>query len=87
MTLRRDALLDAARMLDAVDAVAFEHELHPVITAGSTDARPNSPDTISDQTRFSVDSRHSDNAVLATVGKHMQRNRSTLHRLSFACPM
>jgi N-carbamoyl-L-amino-acid hydrolase len=72
MTLRRDALLGAARMLDAINAVAFGHEPHPVITVGSLDVRPNSPNTIPGQTRFSIDSRHPDNAVLATVEKQMR---------------
>ena len=71
MTLRRDALLGAARMVGTVNTIAFEHEPHPVITVGSFNPRPNSPNTISGQTRFSIDSRHPDNAVLATVEKQM----------------
>ncbi len=74
MTLRRDALLGAARMVDAVNAVAFEHAPHPVITVGSINARPNSPNTISGQTRFSIDSRHPDNAVLETVEGQMRES-------------
>jgi len=74
MTLRRDALLGAARMVGAVNSVAFEHEPHPVITVGSFNPRPNSPNTISGQTRFSIDSRHPDNAVLATVEKQMHES-------------
>ncbi|MEE9586586.1 MAG: hydantoinase/carbamoylase family amidase, partial [Hyphomicrobiaceae bacterium] len=45
MTLRRDALLGAARMVGAVNTIAFEHEPHPVITVGSFNPRPNSPNT------------------------------------------
>ena len=72
MHLRRDALLGAARMLDAVNAVAFTHEPHPVITVGSIKVRPNSPNTIPGETQFSIDSRHPDNAVLATVERQMR---------------
>jgi N-carbamoyl-L-amino-acid hydrolase len=72
MTLRRDALLGAARMVGAVNTIAFEHEPHPVITVGSFNARPNSPNTISGQTRFSIDSRHPDDAVLVTVEGQMR---------------
>ena len=72
MTLRRDALLGAARMVDAVNAVAFTHDPHAVITVGSLSVRPNSPNTIPGQTRFSIDSRHPDNQVLATVEKQMR---------------
>jgi N-carbamoyl-L-amino-acid hydrolase len=43
-----------------------------VITVGSINARPNSPNTISGQTRFSIDSRHPDDAVLATVEGQMR---------------
>jgi N-carbamoyl-L-amino-acid hydrolase len=72
MTLRRDALLGAARMVSAVNTIAFEHQPHPVITVGSFNARPNSPNTISGQTRFSIDSRHPDDAVLVTVEGRMR---------------
>jgi N-carbamoyl-L-amino-acid hydrolase len=72
MELRRDALLGAARMLDAVNAIAFDHKPHPVITVGSLSVRPNSPNTIPGQTQFSIDSRHPNNAVLATVEEQMR---------------
>ncbi len=78
MTLRRDALLGAARMVGAVNTIAFEHEPHPVITVGSINARPNSPNTISGQTRFSIDSRHPDDAVLATVEGQMRASCSAI---------
>lgn len=72
MALRRDALLGAARMVDAVNSVAFQHDPHPVITVGSIDVRPNSPNTIPGRTRFSIDSRHPDDDVLATVERQMR---------------
>jgi len=72
MELRRDALLGAARMVDGVNAVAFDHQPHPVITVGSLTVRPNSPNTIPGQSQFSIDSRHPDNAVLVTVEQEMR---------------
>ena len=72
MQLRRDALLGAARMLNAANVIAFNHEPHPVITVGSIKVRPNSPNTIPGETQFSIDSRHPDNGVLATVEKQMR---------------
>jgi N-carbamoyl-L-amino-acid hydrolase len=72
MTRRRDALLGAARMVDAINAVAFRHEPHPVITVGSLKVRPNSPNTIPGQTWFSIDSRHPDNDVLIRVERDMR---------------
>jgi len=78
MTLRKDALLGAARMVDAINAVAFQHQPHPVITVGSLTVRPNSPNTIPGQTHFSIDSRHPDNAVLATVEQQMRDACATI---------
>ena len=71
MTRRRDALLGAARMVDAINAVAFRHEPHPVITVGSMSVRPNSPNTIPGQCVFSIDSRHPDDATLVAVEREM----------------
>ena len=72
MALRRDALVGAARMVDALHAIAFRHEPHPVITVGSLTVRPNSPNTIPGQVQFSIDSRHPDNDVLATIERQMR---------------
>jgi len=78
MTRRRDALLGAARMVDAVNAVAFRHDPHPVITVGSLSVRPNSPNTIPGQTRFSIDSRHPDDDVLVNVERQMREACASL---------
>ncbi len=67
MELRRDALLGAARMVDQINAVAFEFQPHPVITIGRLDVRPNSRNTIPGSCRFSIDARHPDDQVLAAV--------------------
>jgi N-carbamoyl-L-amino-acid hydrolase len=72
MDRRRDALLGAARMIDALNGVAFRHEPHPVITVGALQVRPNSPNTIPGQAVFSIDSRHPDDATLATVAADMR---------------
>jgi N-carbamoyl-L-amino-acid hydrolase len=73
MDLRRDALLGAARMIDAVNRVAFSHQPRPVITVGAIQARPNSPNTISGRTEFTVDSRHPDSDLLAAIGDDLRR--------------
>ncbi len=72
MTLRRDALLGAARMIDAINKVAFRHQPHPVITAGAIHVRPNSPNTVPGQAVFTIDSRHPDAAVLAAIDEEMR---------------
>ncbi len=65
-------LLGAARMIDALNAVAFRHEPHPVITVGQIHARPNSRNTIPGQVVFSIDSRHPDNRTLDAVERDMR---------------
>ena len=72
MTLRRDALLNAARMIDAINKVAFRHEPHPVITVGALHNRPNSPNTVPGQTVFTIDSRHPDAGTLAAIDDEMR---------------
>jgi len=72
MTLRRDAMAGAARMIDAVIGVAYRHEPHPVITVGQLKVRPNSRNTIPGQVIFSIDSRHPDNGILAAVETEMR---------------
>ena len=73
MDQRRDALLGAARMIDAVNRVAFSHQPRPVITVGAIRARPNSPNTIAGSTEFTVDSRHPDGDLLAAIGDDLRR--------------
>lgn len=72
MVLRKDAMHGAARMIDAVDNVAFGFDPHPVITVGHVRVRPNSRNTIPGQVIFSIDSRHPDDAILAAAGDAMK---------------
>ena len=72
MDRRKDALLGAARMIAALNGVAFAHEPHPVITVGALQVRPNSPNTIPGQAVFTIDSRHPDDDTLATVAADMR---------------
>jgi N-carbamoyl-L-amino-acid hydrolase len=72
LTDRRDALLGAARMIAAINEAAFECDPLPVVTVGSITARPNSRNTISGQTVFSIDSRHPDDATLAGLADRMR---------------
>ena len=72
MIMRKDAMHGAARMIDAVDDVAFDFDPHPVITVGHLRVRPNSRNTIPGQVIFSIDSRHPDNDILAGAGQMMK---------------
>lgn len=67
MDKRRDALLGAARMIDAINKAAFRQDPWPVVTVGSIAVRPNSPNTIPGQATFTIDSRHPDEAVLSRL--------------------
>lgn len=71
MVLRKDAMHGAARMIDAVDNVAFTFDPHPVITVGHVRVRPNSRNTIPGQVIFTIDSRHPDDEILAAAGRAM----------------
>ena len=61
----------AARMIDAVDNVAFGFDLHPVITGRHLRVRPNSRNTIPGQVIFTIDSRHPDDETLTVAGRAM----------------
>ena len=71
MNQRRDAMVGAARMIDALNRIAFEFDPHPVITTGYVQVRPNSRNTIPGQVTFSIDARHPDDATLEAVHDRM----------------
>jgi N-carbamoyl-L-amino-acid hydrolase len=64
MRLRRNALLGAARMVDAVDRIAQEHAPDAVGTVGLIENRPNSRNVIPGEVFFTVDFRHPDDSAL-----------------------
>lgn len=69
---RRDALLGAARMVDALNRLAFEFEPRPVITVGAMHVRPNSRNTISGRTTLTIDSRHPSGSTLAQIHQKIE---------------
>lgn len=72
MDRRRDALLGAARMIDALNQIAFDHDPRPVITVGALWVKPNSPNTIPGGATFTIDSRHPDDDTLRRVESEMR---------------
>jgi N-carbamoyl-L-amino-acid hydrolase len=64
MTLRKNALLAAARLVDQVDAIAYRHAPQAVATVGRLDVKPNSPNVVPGEVFFTVDLRHPDADVL-----------------------
>lgn len=67
MTLRRDAMVGAARMIDGLNRLAFEFDPMPVLTTGYLQVRPNSRNTVPGRVTFSIDVRHPDNGMLADI--------------------
>jgi N-carbamoyl-L-amino-acid hydrolase len=64
MHLRKNALLGAARVVEAVDRIALEHAPAAVGTVGLIEAQPNSRNVIPGHVFLTVDFRHPDDAVL-----------------------
>ncbi|MBX9909110.1 MAG: M20 family metallo-hydrolase [Beijerinckiaceae bacterium] len=64
MYLRKNALLGAARVIEAVDAIAHAHAPDAVGTVGLIENRPNSRNVIPGEVFFTVDLRYKDEAVV-----------------------
>ncbi len=67
MLTRRDALLGAARAVDAVNRIGLSHQPGACATVGMLDARPNSRNVIPGSVFFTVDFRHPDDSVLSAM--------------------
>jgi N-carbamoyl-L-amino-acid hydrolase len=63
MLLRKNALLAASRMIDAIDKVGMDN-LPGVASVGLIENRPNSRNVVPGEVFFTVDLRHPDEAVL-----------------------
>jgi N-carbamoyl-L-amino-acid hydrolase len=64
MRLRKNALLGAARLIEAVDAIALAHAPDAVGTVGLIENRPNSRNVVPGEVFFCVDFRHPEDGVL-----------------------
>jgi len=67
MKRRRDALVGAARIVDAVNRIGLKHQPGACATVGHMLVRPNSRNTIPGQVFFTIDFRHPDDAALAAM--------------------
>lgn len=67
MDQRKDSFLGAARMADAINRAAFTFDPVPVATVAHVRVRPNSRNTISGETVFTIDSRHPDAEILLAL--------------------
>jgi N-carbamoyl-L-amino-acid hydrolase len=71
MLLRRNALLGAARMIEAIHQVGMNH-LPGVASVGLIENRPNSRNVVPGEVFFTVDLRHPDESVLDRMEKQYQ---------------
>lgn len=73
MHLRQDALVAAARMIQAVQAAGLAHAPDAVATVGLIEARPNSRNVIPGEVFFTIDCRHPDDAMLAKMEAELRQ--------------
>src|SRR5438874_807519 len=72
MPRRRDALVGAARMIDAVNKIGHEHAPYACATVGFVEVSPNSRNTIPGRVFLTVDFRHPENAVLTAMDRELR---------------
>jgi N-carbamoyl-L-amino-acid hydrolase len=72
MPRRKDALVGAARMIDAVNRIGLAHAPHACATVGFVQVSPNSRNTIPGRVFFTVDFRHPEEAVLTRMDRELR---------------
>ena len=72
MPRRRDALVGAARMIDAVNRIGHAHAPYACATVGFVQVSPNSRNTIPGRVFFTVDFRHPEDAVLTQMDRELR---------------
>ena len=70
--LRKDALVAAARMIDAVNRLGHAFPPNACATVGFVDSSPNSRNTIPGKVFFTVDLRHPDDDTLAAMNDRLR---------------
>src|SRR6266404_5760467 len=73
MPRRRDALVGAARMIDAVNKIGHAHAPYACATVGFVEVSPNSRNTIPGRVFFAVDFRAPENAVLSLMDHDLRK--------------
>ena len=72
MATRRDAMVGAARVIDAVNRIGLEHSPLACATVGLVEVHPNSRNTIPGKVFFSIDLRHPDDETLSTMDQKVR---------------
>jgi N-carbamoyl-L-amino-acid hydrolase len=73
MPRRRDALVGAARMIDAVNQIGHAFAPYACATVGFVQVSPNSRNTIPGHVFFTVDFRHPEDAVLTRMDEDLRQ--------------
>jgi len=73
MPRRKDALVGASRMIDAVNRIGLAHPPYACATVGFIQSSPNSRNTIPGKVFFTVDFRHPDDATLSEMDRELKR--------------
>jgi beta-ureidopropionase / N-carbamoyl-L-amino-acid hydrolase len=72
MTLRRDALVGAARMVDAINAIALANLPNACASVGMLNVEPNSRNVVPGDVFFTIDLRHPQDAILDKMEKELR---------------
>jgi beta-ureidopropionase / N-carbamoyl-L-amino-acid hydrolase len=72
MPRRRDALVGAARIIDAVNHIGHAHAPYACATVGFVQVSPNSRNTIPGRVFFTVDFRHPEDTVLTWMDRELR---------------
>ena len=80
MEARRDALRGAARMVEAVNALALRHAPDGRATVGFMQVAPNSRNVVPGIARMTVDMRNPDDADLAAMDRELREAASAIAR-------
>jgi len=73
MPRRRDALVGAARMIDAVNRIGLARAPYACATVGFVQVSPNSRNTIPGRVFFTVDFRHPEDEVLSLMDRDLRQ--------------
>ena len=80
MTMRKNALVGTARMIEAVDRIAKRHPPYAVVTVGSIEVKPNSRNVVPGEAFFTIDLRHPETAVLEEMEAEIRTEWDTTIR-------
>lgn len=78
MARRRDALLGAARIVEAVNRIGLANQPYACATVGMIQVHPNSRNVIPGRVFLTVDFRHPDDAVLAKMDHELKEAVETV---------